>query len=196
MVSGEQLRDSALHIQVSIVPQTPHPSRLTHTIEQSFTIQLYYTVGPCWLSILCSSVYTVIQPVSSVAQSYLTLCDSMDCSMLACCPCPSPTSRDYSNSCPSSQWCHATNSSSVVPFFSCLPSFPMSGSFLVSQFFISGGQSIGVSASASVLPMNIQDWFPLGLTGWISLQPSSVYTAIPNSLTIPFPTFPSPPQQP
>ena len=157
MVSGGQLRDSALHIQVSIVPQTPHPSRLTHTIEQSFAIQLYYTVGPCWLSISCSSVYTVSQPVSSVAQSYLPLWASMDCSMLACCPCPSPTSRAYSNSCPSSQWCHATNSSSVVPFFSCLPSFPMSGSFLVSQFFISGGQSIGVSASASVLPMNIQD---------------------------------------
>ena len=85
-------------------------------------------------------------------------------------PCPLPTPRAYSNSCPSCQWCHAAILSSVIPFFSCLQSFPASGSFPVSQFFASGGQSIGVSASASVLPMNIQDWFPLGLTGWISLQ--------------------------
>ena len=85
-------------------------------------------------------------------------------------PCPSPTLRAYSNSCPSSQWCHPTISSSVVPFSSRLQSFPESGSFPMSQFFASGGQSIGVSASASVLPMNIQNWFPLGLTGLISLQ--------------------------
>ena len=84
-------------------------------------------------------------------------------------PCPSPTSGAYSNSCPLSQWCHPTISSSVVPFSSCFQSFPASGSFLMSQFFSSGGQSIGVSASASVLPMNIQDWFPVGWTGWISL---------------------------
>ena len=71
---------------------------------------------------------------------------------------------------PSSQWCHSTISSSVVPFSSCLQSFPASGSFPMSQFFTSGGQSIGISASASVLPVNIQDWFPLGLTGWISLK--------------------------
>ena len=77
-------------------------------------------------------------------------------------PCPSPTPGACSNSCPSSQWCHPTISSSVVPFSSHLPSFPASGSFLVSQFFASGGQIIGVSASASILPMNIQDWFPLG----------------------------------
>ena len=85
-------------------------------------------------------------------------------------PCPSPTPRVYSNSCPLGQWCHPTVSSSVVPFSSCLQSFPASGFFLVSQLFASGGQSIGVSASASVLPMNIQDWFSLGWTGWISLQ--------------------------
>ena len=84
-------------------------------------------------------------------------------------PCPWPTPRAYSNSCPSSQWCHPIISSSVVPFSSCLQSFPESGSFPVSQFFTSGGQSIGGSASASVLLMNIQDWFPLGWTGWISL---------------------------
>ena len=80
-------------------------------------------------------------------------------------PCPSATLRAYSNSCLLSQWCHPTISSSVVPFSSCLQSFPASGSFQMSQFFTSGGQSIGVSASSSVLPMNIQDWFPLGLTG-------------------------------
>ena len=85
-------------------------------------------------------------------------------------PCPSPTPGVFSNSCPFSQWYCPTISSSVVPVSSRLQSFPASGSFPVSQFFPSGGQSIGVSVSASVLPMNIQDWFPLGWTGWISLQ--------------------------
>ena len=84
-------------------------------------------------------------------------------------PCPSPSPRAYSNSCPLSQWCHPTISSSVIPF-SCLQSFPASGSFPVSRLFTLGGQSTEASASASVLPMNIQDWFPLGLTGLISLQ--------------------------
>ena len=84
-------------------------------------------------------------------------------------PCPSPTPRVYSNSSSSSWWCHPTISSSVVPF-SCLQSFQSSQSFQMIQFFASGGQSIGVSASTSVLPMNIQDWSPLGWTGWISLQ--------------------------
>ena len=85
-------------------------------------------------------------------------------------PCPSPTPGACSNSCPSSQWCHPTILSSVVPFSSCLQSFPASGSFLMSQIFRSGGQSIGASPSASVLPLNIQGWFPLGLTGLISPQ--------------------------
>ena len=84
-------------------------------------------------------------------------------------PCPSSTPRAYSNSCPSSRWCHLTISSSVVPF-SCLQSFLASGSFPMSQFFASGGQSIRVSTSVSVLSMNIQDWFPLGWNGWISVQ--------------------------
>jgi len=84
-------------------------------------------------------------------------------------PCPSPTPGAYSNSCLLSWWCHPTISSFVIPFCSHLQSFPASGSLQMSQFFASGGQSIGVSASASVLPMNIQDWFPLGWTGWISL---------------------------
>ena len=84
-------------------------------------------------------------------------------------PCPSPTLRACSNSCPSSRWCHPTISSSVVPFSSCLQSFPASGSFPMSQFFTPSGQSIGVSASAPVLPMNIQDWSPLGWTGFITV---------------------------
>ena len=84
--------------------------------------------------------------------------------------CPSPAPGACSNSWPSSRWCHPTISSSVIPFSSCLQSFPASGSFPMSQFFASGGQSIGVSASASVLPINIQNRFPLGLTGLISLQ--------------------------
>ena len=105
---------------------------------------------------------------SSVTQSCPTLCNPMDHARP---PCPSPTPRVYSNSRTLSHpRCHPTISSSVVPFSSCLQSFPASGFFQMSQPFASGGQSIGVSASASVLPMNIQDWFPLGWTNWISLQ--------------------------
>ena len=81
-----------------------------------------------------------------------------------------PSPRVCSNLCPLSQWCHPTISSSIVPFYSCLQFFPASWCFPMSQFLTSGGQSIGVSASGSVLPMNIQDWFPLGWTGWISLE--------------------------
>ena len=96
-------------------------------------------------------------------------------------PCPSPAPRTYSNSCPSSQWCHPTISSSVIPFSSNLQSFPASGSIPVSQFFQSGGQSIGASASASVLPMYIQDWFPLGLTGWNCLQSKGLSRVFSNT---------------
>ena len=96
-------------------------------------------------------------------------------------PCPSPTPRACSNSCPSSQWCHPTLASSVVPFSSHLQSFPASGAFPMSQFFTSGSQSIGVSASASVLPMNIQDWFPLGMTGLISLQSKGLSRVFSNT---------------
>ena len=85
-------------------------------------------------------------------------------------PCPPPNYRVYSNSCPLSRWCHPTTSSSVISFSSHLHSFSASGSFPVSHFFALSGQSIGISASVSVLPMNIQDWFPLRWTGWISLQ--------------------------
>ena len=96
-------------------------------------------------------------------------------------PCPSATPRAYSNSGPSSRWCHPTISSSDVLFSSCLQSFPASGSFPMSQFFASGSQSIGVSASASVLPMNIQGWFPLGGTCLISLQSKGLSRVFSNT---------------
>ena len=96
-------------------------------------------------------------------------------------PCLSPTPRACSNSCPSSWWCHPTISSSIIPFSSCLQSFPASGSFPISQFFESGSQSIGASASASVLLKNIQDWFLLGLTGLISLQPKGLSRLFSNT---------------
>ena len=96
-------------------------------------------------------------------------------------PCPSPTPRLYPNSCPSSRWCHPTTSSSVVPFSSHHQSFPASGSFPVSQLFASSGQSIGASASTWILPMNIQDWFDLGWTGWISLQSKGLSRVFSNT---------------
>ena len=96
-------------------------------------------------------------------------------------PCPSLSAGLCSNSCWLSQWCHPTISSSVIPFSSCPQSFPASGSFQMSSFFASGGQSIGASASASVLPMNIQDWFPLGWTGWISLQTQGLSRVFSNT---------------
>ena len=94
-------------------------------------------------------------------------------------PCPIPTPRAYSNSCPSSWWYHPTISTSVIPFSSCLQSFPASGSISMCPFFPSGGQSIG--ASASVLPMNMQDWFPLRWTGWVSLQSKGLSRVFSNT---------------
>ena len=97
-------------------------------------------------------------------------------------PCPSPTPGVHPNSCPLSQCWHPTISSSVIPFSSCPQSFPASGSFQMSQLFTSSGQSIGVSASASVLPMNTQDWSPLGWTGWISLQSKGLSRVFSNTI--------------
>ena len=110
--------------------------------------------------------------ISSVQFSYSVLSNSLWPHGLqhARPPCPWPTPRVYSNSCPLTWWWYPTISSSVIPFTSCLQSFPASGSFQMSQFFTWGHQSIGDSASTSVLPVNIQDWSPLGWTGWISLQ--------------------------
>ena len=130
----------------------------------------------CQLQIVFAMGYVEF---SSVTQ----LCPSLSPHVLqhARPPCPSPTPEACSNSCPSSQWCHPTISPSVIPFSSYLQSFPASRSFQISQFFASGGQSIGVPASASILPMNIQDWFPSGLTGWISLQSKGLSRVFANT---------------
>ena len=121
--------------------------------------------------------------ISSVQFSHSVASDSLQPHGLQharpCCPLPTP--RVYSNSCPLSRWCHPTISSSITRFSSWLQSLPASGSFPMSQLFISGGQSIGVSASASVLPMNIQDWFPSGWTGWISLQSKGLSRVFSNT---------------
>ena len=124
-------------------------------------------VWPHNFLILYCCFFWIFSSVSSVAQSCLTLCNPMDCSTQGF-----PVHYqlpELAQTRPSSQWCNPTISTSVIPFASCLRSFPASKSFPRSQLFASGGQSIGVSASTSVLPMNIQDGFPLGWTGWIFL---------------------------
>ena len=126
---------------------------------------------------MCVCVYSA--QFSSVAQSCPTLWPHG--LQHARPPDPSPTPGVYSNSCPLSWGCHSTISSPVIPFSSSLQSFPASGSFQISQFFTSGGQSIGVSASASGLPVNIQDWFPLGWTGWIPLQSKGLSRVFSNT---------------
>ena len=113
-----------------------------------------------------------------VTQSCRTLCNPMNCSTSGL---PSLTARVYPNRCPLSLWCHPTISSSVVPFSSCPQSFPASGYFQMSQLFTSGGQSVGISASTSVLPMNTQDWSPSGWTGWISLQSKGLSRVFSNT---------------
>ena len=130
----------------------------------------------CFGASMSVCFFSMVQFFSSVQFSCSVVSDSLRPPGLqhSRLPCPSPTPRVYSSSCPLSQWCHPTISSSAIPFSSCLQSFPASGSFPMSQFFASGGQSIGVSASAAVLPMNIQDWFSLGWTGWISPQFKSI----------------------
>ena len=125
----------------------------------------------------------LIWSISSVQFSHSVMSDSLRPheSQHARAPCPSPTPRVYPNSCPSSQWCHPAISSSVVPFSSCPQSLPASGSFPMSQLFTWGGQRTGVSASASVLPMNTHDWSPLGWTGWISLQSKGLSRVFSNT---------------
>ena len=130
---------------------------------------------------VCMCVCVCIHMLSSVQFSHSVMSDSLRPheSQYARPPCPSPTPGIYPNPNPSSRWCHPAISSSVIPFSSCPQSFPASGSFPMNQLFTSGGQNIGVSASESVLPMNNQDWPPLGWTGWISLQskgPSRVFS--------------------
>ena len=143
------------------------------SMERDFMERASYSKGTASLSLPPPIVG--ISQFSSVAQSCLTLCDPMDT------PMPSPTPGACSNSCPLSRWCYPTNLSSVIPFSSCLQSFPASGSFPMSQFFNSGGQTIGVSAWVSILPMNIQDWFPLEFTGLISSQSKGLSRVFSNT---------------
>ena len=139
------------------------------------------------IPVLCSGntieAFIILLQFSSVHFSLSVVSDSLQPHGLQHIrlPWPSPAPRACSNSCPLSWWCHSTISSSVVPFSSHLQSFPASGSFQMSQFFTSGGQSIGVSASASVLPMNTQDWSFLGWTGWISLQSKGLSRVFSNT---------------
>ena len=127
---------------------------------------------------LTAQDHTAVQ-FSSFAQLSLTLCDPMTQHVRP--PCLSPTPGACSNSCPLSRWWHPTISSSVVPFSSCLQSFPASVSFQMNQIFASSGQSIAVSASSSILPLNIQNWFPLGLNGLISLQSKGLSRVFSNT---------------
>ena len=134
----------------------------------SFTTLLstssFTTIPDEWIQIPSVQLFSYLHQFSSVQSlSHVTLCDPMDGLQHVRLPRPSPTPRACSNSCPLNRWCHPTISPSVIPF-----SYLQSGSFLMSQLFLSGGQSIGVSASISILLMNIQNWFPLGFTGLIS----------------------------
>ena len=174
-VSAIQQHESPIGIYMSLPlepplpPPTPsYPSRLSQSTEfeltasySKFPLATYFTYGSAYVSMF-----------SSVQFSLLVVSNSLQPRGLqhARLPCPSPTPGACSNSCPSSWWCHPTISSSVIPFSSCPQSLPASGSFPMNRFFTSGGQSIGVSASASVFPMNTLDWFPSGWTGSISLQ--------------------------
>ena len=126
-------------------------------------------------------VYSYHASVSQVSHLVMSGCLQLYGLQHARPPCSSPTPRACPHSCPLSRWCHPTISSSVVPFSSCLQSFLALGSFPVSQFFTSGGRSIETSASASVLPMNIQGWFPLGWTSWISLQSKGLSRVFSNT---------------
>ena len=130
-----------------------------------------------------ASIIMLVQ-FSSVQFSHSVMSDSLQPHELQHTkpPCPSPTPGVHPNPCPLSQWCRPTSPSSVVPFSSYAQSFPASGSFQVSQLFASGGQSVGVSASKLVLPMNTQDWSPLGWTGWISLQSKGLSRVFSNSI--------------
>ena len=189
-----------LAVQGTLKSFLQHHSSKASILQRSafFMIQLWHpymstgkTIGltrQTFVGKVMSLLFNMLSAAKSL-QSCPTLCDPIDSSPTRL-PCPSPTPGVYSNSCTLSRWCHATIWSSVVLFSSHLQSFPASGSFQMSRFFTSGGKSIGVSASASVLPMNIRDWFPLGWTGWISMD-SQVYSPTPqfksiNSLALNF----------
>ena len=153
------------------------PTCMAFTLRMSSGQKTEWEGGVSWRDPKDAAQYSPVQFSCSLVSDFLWPHEPQHTKP----PYSSPTAGVYPNSCPLSWWCHPTVASSIVPFSSCLRSFPASGSFPMSQFFTSGGQRIGVSASASVLPMNIQDRFPLGLTGLISLQSkgfSSVFKSI------------------
>ena len=163
--------DMATHSSILAwrIPWTEEPGRLQSMGSQR--------VGHDWSNLACTHMFSSVQFSCSVMSDSLRPHESQNARP----HCSSPTPRVYSNSCPSRWWCHPAISSSVVPFSSCLQHFPASGSFPMSQLFTSGGQSIRVSASASVLPMNTQNWSPLGWTGWISLQSKGLSRVFSNT---------------
>ena len=152
--------------------------------KKNHSKRLYYSLAAAFIyCIVFINIWLFFKSFSSVQFSHSVTSDSLRPRELwhARPPCPLPTPGVHPNPCPSSRWCHPTISSSVVPFSSCPQSFPASGYFPMSQLFASGGQSIGVSASISVLPVNTQDWFPIGWTGWISLQSKGLSRVFSNT---------------
>ena len=145
----------------------------------TYHLQLLQNIGsiPHIVQYILEPVFSSVQSSRSVVSYSLRPHESQHTRS----PAPSPTPGVHPNSCPSSWWCHPTISSSVIPFSSCSQSLPAPGSFQMSQFFTWGGQSTGVSASTSVLPMNTQDWSPLGWTGWTSLQSKGLSRVFSNT---------------
>ena len=183
-LGGQRIETSALASVLPINSQSSFPLGLNGLLAVQGTVKSLLQHHSQKASILQHSLFFNCLVVTSIHQfSCSIVSNSLRSHGLQHTrpPCPSPARWVYSNSCPLSQWCHPTISSSTIPFSSCLQSFPASGSFPVSQFFASGGQSIGVSASASVLPVNIQDWSPLGWTGWISLQTKGLSRVFSNT---------------
>jgi len=181
--SRSVMSDSLLpHESQHTRPPCPSPTPGVHSNSRPLSQWCHRAIssGVCCLYFPPRIIKLVLGCCWSVAQSNLILCNCMDRS--ARLPCPSPSPRACSNLCPLSPWCHPTISPSFITFSSCLPSSPASGSFLMSRFFASGGQSSRASASASILPMNIQDLFPLGLIAWISFQSKGLSRIFSNTI--------------
>ena len=168
-------RASILQHSAFFIVQLLHPYM---TIGKTIALTRWAFVGK-----VMSLLFNMLSCLRSVQFSHSVVSNSLQSHGLkhARPPCPSPTPRVHPNSCPLSRWCHPTISSSVTPFSSCPQSFPASGSFQMSQLFASGGQSIGVAASTSVLPTNTQGWSPLVWTGWISLQSKGLLRVFSNT---------------